>query len=152
MQIFLFSRPLRNIQPAINDCTSFLEARYSRPRSSGMPELYNLHNHTSLCLQNLYMPCKLYNFSLSDDYDYAENDLVFDEARRESGGGEETSYNDTIMSNVSSGRKFDLPGDESVMVEDTDIDDVDIDGEVELEKDIDSGTLEMSVAVPSHVA
>lgn len=89
---------------------------------------------------------------LSDECDYAENDLVFDEARRESGGGEETSYNDTIMSNVSSSRKCDLPGDESVMVEDTDIDDVDIDGEVELEKDIDSGTLEMSVAVPSHVA
>mmetsp|Transcript_6304 Transcript_6304/g.10950 ORF Transcript_6304/g.10950 Transcript_6304/m.10950 type:complete len:672 (-) Transcript_6304:239-2254(-) len=95
-----------------------------------------------------------------DEYEYGENNLVFDEARR----GMEDEYNDTYtsltsMNNNRIGSSSSITktaGDESVsvMVEDTDLDeevdviDVDGDDEVHGENEFDTGTL----SVPSRVA
>lgn len=99
----------------------------------------------------------------SDEYEYGENDLVFDEARRSIGEDQDNSCEYTYPLPHRSddigneGKEFPMSGGdgESVMVEDTDVDEgVDVDGEDEEqgEKDFDTGVLELSVAVPSQVA
>lgn len=114
------------------------------------------------------------NDDLDGDYDeYGENDLVFDEIRRdgmlrmrrEADREEEFNSSDGYPSNVpsfASGSRgsrtgFSSPtGDESVsvMVEDTDFEDgsVDVDGDVDRGDDFDTGTLGVSINVPSQVA
>ncbi|KAL7539205.1 hypothetical protein ACHAXR_009097 [Thalassiosira sp. AJA248-18] len=110
------------------------------------------------------------DFDDRDEYEYGENNLVFDEARRGIGMEQEEKrgYNDSSsyqlqhMSNMIGGpssssnkAEFSSPGGDesvSVMVEDTDFDEgVDVDGDVDQgENDFDTGAL--GISVTSQVA
>jgi len=127
-----------------------------------MNYLFVSHNRKRIvlfaCVQTMRTPQGNEDDDSEAEYgEYAENDIVFDEARRE---GEEEGYVHTSSSgtdNKSSGKSTPI-GDESVMsvmVDDTDFEEgsVDDDGEVDRgEYDFDTGTMEISIGVPSQIA
>jgi len=97
-----------------------------------------------------------------DEDEYGENNLVFDEARRDNEDEYDTTYplsraSNMIGSSNDNNADFSLPrrGDESVsVVEDTDFDGgMDVDDADQCENDdFDTGTLGISISVPSQVA
>ena len=122
-----------------------------------MNYLFVSHNKKRIvlfaCVQTMRTPQGNDDDVSAAEYDeYGENDVVFDEARRE----EEEDCVNTPSRTDRSGKSTPI-GDESVsvMVDDTDFDEgsVDVDGEVDQgEHDFDTGTMGISIGVPSQIS
>jgi hypothetical protein len=126
-----------------------------------MNYLFVSHNRKRIvlfaCVQTMRTPRGNDDDDSEAEYgEYAENDIVFDEARREE-EGKRYVHTSSGTDNKSSGKSTPI-GDESVMsvmVDDTDFEEgsVDDDGEVDRgEYDFDTGTMEISIGVPSQIA
>jgi hypothetical protein len=122
-----------------------------------MNYLFVSHNRKRIvlfaCVQTMRTPQGNDDDDSEAEYgEYAENDIVFDEARRE----EEKRDVSTSNGMEKSGKSTPI-GDESVsvMVDDTDFEEgsVDVDGDVDRgEYDFDTGTMGISIGVPSQIA
>jgi hypothetical protein len=122
-----------------------------------MNYLFVSHNKKRIvlfaCVQTMRTPQGNDDDDSGAEYDeYGENDIVFDEARRE-----EEKESENASSGVDKSGKSTPIGDESVsvMVDDTDFEEgsVDVDDEVDRgDYDFDTGTMGISIGVPSQIA